>query len=183
MPRRDGDGDRPKRSWREIDRTREKGGSGKPRAAGSIGEERLQKTQAYRQYKNNLDKFFDGSGAPPGGLAGLLDPTGAKNDRAKAIEEIQKASASDRRKWAELVRLFCEQHELPSDPFLLTEFVGHPREAVAAKAIARVGALLDEGPLKKVPASLKPQLQSLELTSDDDELKAAAKALRERLGG
>ncbi len=186
MARRDGsDPDRPKKSWREIDKAREKSGSGRsPRPApGAIGEERLQKSQAYQQYKNNLDKFFDGSGAAPDGLAGLLDPTGSKGERSKAIEEIQKASASDRRKWAELVRLFVEQHELPPDPYLLTEFLSHPKESVAALTITRISQLLDEGALRKVPASLKPQLQSLELTCDDDDLKIAAKALRTRLDG
>lgn len=186
MARRDGsDSDRPKKSWREIDKAREKSGSGRSSrpAPGALGEERLQKTQAYQQYKNNLDKFFDGSGAAPDGLAGLLDPSGAKGERSKAVEEIQKASASDRRKWADLVKLFVEQHELPPDAYLLTEFLAHPKESVAAKALTRIAQLVEEGALKKLPASLKPQLQSLELTCDDDDLKIAAKALRTRLDG
>lgn len=184
MPRGDdGDSDRPKKSWREIDRLR--GGS----RHGSSGErpgsrERLERSQAYREYKSNLDKFFEGgSSAAPEGLRGLLDPTGAKSARTKAVEAIQKASAEDRRKWAELVKEFVEQHELPPDPYLLTEFLGHPREAVASKALARLRELVDEGQLKKVPPSLDQQLRSLELTADDDELKEDAKALREKLRG
>lgn len=184
MPRGDdGDSSRPKKSWREIDRMR----SGSRH--GSSGErpgsrERLERSQAYRDYKSNLDKFFEGGAtAAPEGLRGLLDPTGAKSARSKAVEEIQKASAEDRRKWAELVKAFVEQHELPPDPYLLTEFLGHPREAVASKALGKLRELVDEGQLKKVPPSLDQQLRSLELTADDDDLKEDAKTLREKLRG
>lgn len=186
MARRDDDGEsRPKRSWREIDKMRDKSSGGRSSGAGrsSAQQERLERSQAYRQYKANLDKFFGGTGSAPEGLKGLLDPTGEKSARTKAIEEIQKASAEDRRRWAELVKAFVEAHELPEDPFLLTEFLGHPREAVAAKALARLQGLVAEDRIKKVPASLDQQLRSLELTADDDEVKASARALREKLRG
>ena len=186
MARRDDDGEsRPKRSWREIDKMRDKssGGRSSGAARSTAQQDRLERSQAYRQYKANLDKFFSGTGSAPEGLKGLLDPTGEKSARTKAIEEIQKASAEDRRRWAELVKAFVETHELPEDPFLLTEFLGHPREAVAAKALGRLAGLVEEGRIKKVPASLDQQLRSLELTADDDEVKADARALREKLRG
>jgi hypothetical protein len=183
MPRRDDDsGDRPKRSWREIDKARE---SSRGRTSGERpgARDKLERSQAYREYKSSLDKFFSGSGAAPDGLKGLLDPSGAKSARSKAIEDIQKASAEDRRKWAELVKVFVEEHELPPDPYLLTEFLGHPKEAVAAKAMARIAELAEGGKIKKIPPSLDQQLRSVELTSSDDDLKAAARALREKLKG
>jgi hypothetical protein len=185
MARRDDDGEsRPKRSWREIDRMRDKSSGGRSSGGrSSYQQERLERSQAYRQYKANLDKFFSGSGSAPEGLKGLLDPTGEKSARTKAIEEIQKASAEDRRRWSELVKEFVQQYELPEDPFLLTEFLGHPREAVAAKALAKLTSMVAEDRLKKVPASLDQQLRSLELTADDDEVKAAARSLREKLRG
>ena len=185
MARREDDGEsRPKRSWREIDRMRDKSSGG--RSSGgrpAQQQERLERSQAYRQYKANLDKFFSGTGSAPEGLKGLLDPTGEKSARTKAIEEIQKASAEDRRRWSELVKEFVAQHELPEDPFLLTEFLGHPREAVAAKALEKLASLVADNRIKKVPASLDQQLRSLELTADDDAIKAAARSLREKLRG
>lgn len=184
MPRRGGgDDDRPRKSWREIDRARGKSAhtsSDKP----DFARERLERSQAYREYKSNLDKFFEGGAtAAPDGLKALLDPTGEKSARAKAIEAIQKASAEDRKKWSELVKAFVEEHELPPDPYLLTEFLGHPRERVADKALARIEGLVEEGQLKKVPPSLDQQLRSLELTADDEELRERAKVLREKLRG
>lgn len=183
MPRGGGDDDKPRKSWREIDqmRGRSRHTSGdRPDAS----RDRLEKSQAYREYKSNLDKFFSGGvSAAPEGLKGLLDPTGAKSARAKAIEEIQQASAEDRRKWADLVRSFVEEHELPPDPYLLTEFLGHPRERVAAKALARLEELIEEDQIKKLPPSLDQQLRSLELTSDDDDLKESARILREKIRG
>lgn len=183
MSRGGDDGDRPKKSWSEIDKARGRSrhtSGDKPDHA----REKLERSQAYREYKSNLDKFFTGGAtAAPDGLKALLDPTGEKSARAKAIEEIQKASAEDRRKWAELVKAFVEEHELPPDPYLLTEFLGHPREKVAAKALARLEALIEEGQFKKLPPSLDQQLRSLELTSDDDELKESARSLREKIRG
>ncbi|WP_373046538.1 hypothetical protein [Vulgatibacter sp.] len=184
MPRRgDGDGDRPRKSWSEIDKAR-----GKSRHTSSDRtdrqQERLEKSQAYRQYKSNLDKFFEGGAtAAPDGLKALLDPSGEKSARAKAIEAIQKASAEDRKKWSELVKAFVEEHELPPDPYLLTEFLGHPKERVAEKAMGKLEAMHEAGELKKVPPSLDQQLRSLELTADDDDLRERAKAFRERLRG
>lgn len=185
MPPRGGDDDeRPRKSWREIDRMRDRSrhtpGSGRSDRA----QERLERSHAYRQYKSNLDKFFEGGLADaPDGLKGLLDPSGEKSARARAIEEIQKASAEDRRKWAELVKAFVEEHELPPDPYLLTEFLGHPRERVASKALAKLRELFDEERIKKVPPSLDQQLRSLELTADDEELREAARSFREKLRG
>ncbi|AKU92212.1 hypothetical protein [Vulgatibacter incomptus] len=182
MPRSgDDDGNRPKKSWREIDRMR-----GQSRHTGGErpdhSRERLERSQAYREYKSSLDRFFEGgASSAPEGLRGILDPTGAKTARTKAIEAIQKASAEDRKKWAELVTAFVQDQELPPDPYLLTEFLGHPKEAVAAKALARLDTLVAEGQAKKIPPSLDQQLRSLELTADDDELRESARRLRERL--
>ncbi len=186
MPRGgDGDGDRPKKSWREIDRmrgqSRHTSGGG---ARSDREQEKLERSPAYRAYKSNLDKFFEGGvDAAPEGLKGLLDPSGKKSARTKAVEAIQKASAEDRRQWAELVAAFVEEHELPPDPYLLTEFLAHPRESVATKAIAELGRLFDDDKLKKIPASLDQQLRSLELTADDDDLREEARQLREKLRG
>lgn len=184
MPRGGGDDDdRPRKSWREIDQMR-----GRSRHTSGDrpdpSREKLERSQAYREYKSNLDKFFDGGvGAAPEGLKALLDPTGQKSARTKAIEEIQQASAEDRRKWADLVRAFVEEHELPPDAYLLTEFLGHPRERVAAKVLARLTEMIDEDQIKKLPPSLDQQLRSLELTSDDDDLKESARSLREKIRG
>ena len=182
MPRRGDDDEKPRKSWREIDRMRGRSRHVSSSDRSDRAQERLERSQAYRAYKANLDKFFEGGvGAAPEGLKALLDPTGEKSARAKAIEEIQKASAEDRRRWSELVKAFVEEHELPPDPYLLTEFLGHPRERVVDKALAKIEALHEEGKLTKIPPSLDQQLRSLELTADDEELRTRACALREKL--
>src|SRR5690606_31211345 len=182
MPRRDDDDERPRKSWREIDRARGRSAHTSSTGRSDRAQERLERSQAYRSYKANLDKFFEGGAtAAPEGLKALLDPTGEKSARAKAIEAIQKASAEDRKKWSGLVKAFVEEHELPPDPYLLTEFLGHPRERVADKALARIEQLHEAEQLKKVPPSLDQQLRSLELTADDEELRERAKVLRGKL--
>ena len=79
------------------------------------------------------------------------------------------------------MKAFVEEHELPPDPYLLTEFLGHPRERVADKALAKIEQLHEAEQLKKVPPSLDQQLRSLELTADDEELRERAKVLRGKL--
>ena len=52
-------GERPKKSWREIDRAREsgRGDRSRERDDGPLGNER---SAAYRAYKSRLDRLFDG---------------------------------------------------------------------------------------------------------------------------
>jgi len=180
----DGDDDRPKKSWRERDRERGKSRHTSSSDRPDRGREAFERSQAYREYKSNLDKFFEGGiTAAPEGLKGILDPSGKKSERAKAVEAIQKASAEDRRKWSELVKDFVENHELPPDPYLLTEFLGHSSEAVAMKALARLQELVEKEQLKKVPPSLDQQLRYLEANADEEELQEQAARLREILRG
>ena len=64
MPRRDDDGggDRPRKSWREIDKARDSSRGGRSSGERPGSRERLERSQAYRDYKSNLDRFFEGFG-------------------------------------------------------------------------------------------------------------------------
>ena len=55
--------DRPKKSWRELDQMRDKGGSRARRDPTERSRERASKTQAYSAYKSQLDKLFTPGGA------------------------------------------------------------------------------------------------------------------------
>ncbi|MEZ0314021.1 MAG: hypothetical protein ACAI38_19790 [Myxococcota bacterium] len=83
------DGDRPKKSWREIDRARESGRRDDSRERGGnvLGNER---SAAYRAYKSQLDRLFDGgakAGAPKvdeAAIAAQLD----SGDEALVLEAL-----------------------------------------------------------------------------------------------
>ena len=79
--------DRPKKSWRELDRMRDKSGSGgSRRSRDDYGRQRAQKSAAYSKYKSQLDQLFT-----PGGSAEL--PESLKAKLAPASEEDQQKRA------------------------------------------------------------------------------------------
>ncbi len=177
MPKSE-DGEKPRRSWREIDRSRDR--SGRSRTSADRERERFEKTTAYSRYKANLDRVFSG-GELSDALRERLDPTGKGKARDAALKRIREAD--DPRAFAEAIEALLAEHEFPDDPYLLDRSLDHPKPAVVLRAIGRLGALADEGKLGKPPASLRQRLASLELTADDPEVQEKATALAKKLFG
>ncbi len=176
MPRRDDDGgDRPKRSWREIDKTRDKSGR---RTSSDRDRERFERTTAYSRYKQNLEKVFSG-GELSEAMRERLDPTGEGKARDAALKKVREAEGS--KAFAEAVDAFLEKNVLPDDPYLLDRILDHPKAGVVQLALDQLTALVEAGKLVKPPASLKQRLQSLELTSDDPDVQEKAQALAKKL--
>lgn len=97
------DDERPKKSWREIDRARE---SGQRREGTRERDERNDRSASYRAYKSQLDRLFDGgaSRANDGGpsedeLGKLLD---ASDDKVvlDALDTIERMRGEGRLKRA-----------------------------------------------------------------------------------
>ena len=65
--------------------------------------------------------------------------------------------------------------------YLLDTLLDHPRATVVDKSLGKLEQLLADGKLVKRPTSLVQRLKAVELLSMDDEQKARAKALREKL--
>ncbi len=128
------DGDRPKKSWREIDRARESGRRDDERERGGnpLGNER---SAGYRAYKSQLDRLFDGAAKPVASkedeeaIARQLDST----DEAVVLEAL-----------ASLERLLGE---------------GKPKRAAALKArLKTVQATIDDPTIQKKARALLEQL-------------------------
>ena len=182
MAKRDDDDDRPKRSWSEIDKLRDKSSS-RGRSREDRAQERTERSPVYGQYKAQVSKMM-GGGELPEALREKLDPTGELRARDELLKRIKKLSTEDRKAWAEAVEEFAERFELPEDLYLLGEWLDHPRDAIVEKTLGRLEQLTDQGILggkKKVPAAIAQRLRSLELTSDEPEVQGRARALRERL--
>ncbi len=185
MARRGDDGgDRPKRSWREIDKGRDKGGYARTRARDEREQERMQRSPGYTQYKAAVSKLFEG-GEIPEGMRDKLDPTGEGKARDEMLKKIRKAATEDRKAWAEAVKEYVEKYELIEDAYLLVEWLDHPRDRVVDKSLAKLEQMGEAGALSgpKVPKSLDQRLRALELTGTDPDLQARAKALRAKLRG
>ena len=176
MPRLNDDADKPRRSWREIDKGRDKGG--RTRTSTDCDRDRFEKSTAYTRYKQNLDKVFSG-GELSESMRDRLDPTGAGKARDALLKKVREAE--DSKGFAEAIDALLAQGDFPDDPYLLDRALEHPKSPVVLKALAHLGALAADGKLPKPPASLKQRLASLELTHDDPEVQEHAQELAKKL--
>ena len=146
-------------------------------------QEQLSHTQSYQDYKKSVEKIFGGGGDVPEQMKDALDPTGTKGKRDLALKELAKLEQESRKAWCDGVVTYLQDHELPDDPYFLDRLLDHPKDRVVDKALGKLEALAEEGKIAgpKKPKSLEQRLKSIELTSIDDEQKARAKALREKL--
>jgi len=170
MPERhNSDDDRPKKSWRDIDKMRD-GSRHTSNRREQAAQERLEKSSVYDQYKNL-----------PEMLREKLDPTGSLKARDDLLKKIR--GIEDRKRWADLVADFVQKHELPDDAYTLVAWLDHPRDAVIEKSLTKLEQLASAGALAgaKLPKSLEQRLRSLELTGADPDLQARAKVLREKV--
>ena len=169
--------DRPKKSWREIDQAREHGGA---RREPNRSQARPN-SQAYRSYKTQLGKLFDGGIVPPTIAQSLGTTTsggGQSNQRATAAKAIVEAAAPKALQAA--LHAYNESFGFPQDEPVLLKLLDSSDEAVVGQAVAGLAALQGRGALKRAAAT-KARLKTVEVTHDHRELRAAAKALAAKL--
>ncbi len=174
------DNDRPKKSWSEIDKARDKSAHRAEGAGGSHSEERLQRSQAYRNYKTQLNKLFDG-GALPEALKSKLDEAGVGADakRKKAAEQAILAATKPSE-----VRAALEAHKgdhgFPDNEEVLGKLLDLEDAAVALEAITTIARLHAEGGLKRA-SSLRARLKTAQMTIDSAKVQQAARDLLAKL--
>lgn len=169
------DDEKRKKSWREIDKGRDRGGTRRP---SDREHDNFQKSTKYTQYKTNLDRLFSGGVPLPDELQKKLDPTGestAKDDARKKLGAIDDAKAFN----AAAVE-FIAAHGVPDDPRILDRLLAHGDEGVVAQALGRLEELHAAGTLKAPPA-LGQRLTSLEIETGDRALRERAATLRKKL--
>jgi hypothetical protein len=175
MPHDDGYDDRPKKSWRDIDKARD----GKRSSSGTPPSERarLEKSAGYSRYKSAADAFFSGN-LLPDALREKVDPSGEGKARQDLLKKVK--DAEEFKQFALLSKEYVDKYGLPEDPYLLDRLLGHPNEGLVLKTLERLQEMLTAGELKP-PKSLGERLKSLELGSDSAEVQDAAKALAKNL--
>ena len=170
------DDEKPKRtkSWREIDKMRDRSGGSSRRD--SRERERFESSTGYTKYKTNLERLFSGGAQIPEHLRGAQDQAEAERDEERkklyAIEDPKAfyAAASE----------FLGKNSLPDDARLLDRLLGHPDEEVMVKALTRLEELHKAGSLK-VPPALTQRLASVEIDSGDPRIRKRAAELRKAL--
>ncbi len=166
------DDDRPKRSksWREIDKMRDKSGSSR---RSDRDTESFQKSSGYTKYKTNLDRLFSGGAPLPEHLRDKLEPGDVeRDDERKKLFAIE-----DPKAFYAAATEFLKKQPLPDDPRLLDRLLGHPDEDIVDKALTRLEELQKAGTLK-VPPALATRLASVEIESGDPRVRKRAAELR-----
>jgi len=170
------DDDRPrqKKSWREIDKMRDRSGGSTRRDQRE--RDSFERSTGYTKYKTNLERLFSGGAPLPDHLKGKPVEGGEDRDEERkrlfAIEDPKAfyAAASE----------YLKTNEMPPDPRLLDRLLGHPDESIVEKALARLEELHKAGTLKPPPA-LPNRLASVEIESGDPKLRRRAAELRKAL--
>jgi len=168
------DDDKPKRtkSWREIDKMRDKSGSSRRSDRES---ERFQSSTKYTQYKTNLDRLFSQGVASSALPEHLREKLGVEDDTAKDDERKKLYAIEDPKAFYAAMTDYLKSHELPSDPLL-----GHPDDEVIERALTRLEEMHKAGTLK-VPPSLSQRLASVEIESGLPALRRRAADLRKAI--
>src|SRR5712691_10523047 len=158
------DDEKPKRtrSWREIDKQRDRGGSSRRSDRES---ERFQSSTKYTQYKTNLERLFSQ------GVASSALPEPARK-KLYAIEDPKAFHAA--------ATEFLRKYPLPDDPRVLDRLLGHPDDEVVDRALTRLEELHRAGTLK-VPPALSQRLASVEIESGLPALRRRAAELRKAI--
>jgi hypothetical protein len=165
--------DKPKRSWREIDKMRDGGSS---RRRDTKERENFERSTGYTKYKNNLDRLFSGGAPLPEHLREKMgDKDQAADDERKKLSAIE-----DGKTFNAAARDFLKAYPLPDDPRLLDRLLGHPDEEIVEQALTRLEALQKAGTLKAPPA-LSQRLASVEIETGDPAIRKRAAELRKAI--
>ena len=173
------DDDRPKKSWREIDAGRNKsahhgvGGGSKP--------DRMANSQAYRSYKTQLNKLFDGGAELPDALREKLQDSGmveAAKAKKAATEKVLEAMSP--RKLRKAFKAYRAEYGFPEESSMLNKLLESDDEDLLVETMETVDRLVAEGELKAGPA-LKARIKSAMILVDAPEVQTLGNALLKKL--
>ena len=174
------DDDRPKKSWREIDQGKDTSSHRKSGQSGSKPR-RSDNSQAYRSYKTQLNKLFDGGGAVPDALkeklGGLEAPEEIKAEKA-ARQAILDCMTP--RKIRKAYRAYREDYDFPWDKEVIEKLLDLDDEDVVLESFDVLGQMHAEGLIKRA-SSLKMRIKTAQMTVDTPEVKDAGNTLLELL--
>jgi hypothetical protein len=174
------DRDRDRRSWREIDRKKDKS-SHIDRSDPYKKSKRGARTDGRsKSYKAALDSFFDGGALPERyqKLSKTRDAIagGPGSERQAALKNLRDAVGQ-----SEIIKAFKVwmevDGEMPRDVEALLSILQHPDEVSLRDAIATLKELAAERPLKRAEL-LRQRLKKIETLADEKETQKAAAELR-----
>jgi hypothetical protein len=173
MPR---DGDRPKRSWREIDKKKDSSAHRQADRAPLDKNRQARADSASKVYKSKLDAFFDGETKAPAMVQDQLEklkPTSPEEKaRAKALQAIKDVGTSSAADKA--VGAYLETWKLPPDFDVLSQVLTCSDEDYLSDAMALLDKMLGAKRVPKRTPLLEQRLRRVKTLADDPDLQEEA---------
>jgi len=197
-------GDRPKKSWRELDNLRDKPRTSTPRP--EAARSRAQEERASKAYRAQLDALFERGEVgklaekmvqsrtdAPSSLIGQPMPQPKKAEPApeppppppvddpRSVLRKKILSAIGRDEISRAVDKYVKAHGMPRDFEVLEQALEHNKEERLTEALGVLESMLERGEKPKRSRTLVGKLRFLEETSGDKDLVAFAARLRGKL--
>jgi hypothetical protein len=178
--------ERPKKSWREIDSSRNRSSQQTSTDRERERENKPKRGQrSTKSYKAALDRLFES-----GGIGKLLEerqadqaPAAPPADDTRAKLAAKVRDALDPDEVTAAVNRYLAKFGQPPDDF---EFLGamlrHRSDQRVSEAMQGLGGLLDRGERPRRPRTIAAHLRMIEEVGDDPDLVRGAADLRRRLG-
>ena len=173
------DDDRPKKSWREIDAGKNK--SNHRTGGGGAKPDRMANSQAYRSYKTQLNKLFDGGAELPDALKEKLQDSGMV-EAAKAKKAATQAvlDAMSPRKLRKTFKAYRAEYGFPEESGLLNKLLESDDEDLLIEIFEVIERLVGEGELK-AGSAMKARIKSALILVDAPEVQNLGTALLKKL--
>lgn len=166
-----------KKSWRDVDRGRDKSAHRDHRGP-SRGGPAQRVESATAAYKRKLSKFFD-EGVVPEHLKEQLGGDEPPSERQTLIRAIRQSESG--RPLVKAVDAFLASYEMFDDMELLLRVLEHPKDPVLLQAIERIEAHVESGQAVPRKDLYRRRLEGLEFSSFDPRVQRRAQALAAKL--
>jgi hypothetical protein len=163
------DDDRRNKSWREIDRQKDKSSHVDRDGGGGRGG-RGNRSDA--KYKGDLEKLFSGGGNVPDRFKDMMEDLEPEEgtpeaERKAAIDALRKAEQESFREFVKAASEFQQSGmKMPDDENLLVRMLDHPDERVVRAVLEHYMDLSERRELQRT-GPLKSRLSTVETMTDD----------------
>jgi len=166
-----------RKSWRDRDASKDRS---RHRDGPSGGRAPKTESQAYRAYKSELNKIFEGGGLPEH----LKDQLGETELGKRSAEEKSARDALMNelkpRKFLKAFRSYRADFGFPADNDLLGRLLDTDDDELVLETMEQIQKLHSEGSLKRA-AALKARIKSALIAIDEPDVQKLGKALLEIL--
>lgn len=173
------DDERPKKSWRDLDRKRDQS-SHRSESKSEVRGAMRENSREYHAYKSQLDKMFSGGGLPEA-LKEKLAETDAGSGAKKKKELLDALKVAVKsREVVKALKAYREEHGFPEDEDALAKLIDLDEEKIVLEALQTLERMHDEGRLKR-GRSFKARLKTVKMTIDEPKVQKCVDVLLKKL--